>query len=494
MAGIGFELRKIYKSKKLFSEQRMYLYAGVFYGGPLFLGVVLVMLVSAICVYAGMTKTERYLLTSMITYAVIFSLFFSNVFSALLGRYVSDMIYSKRYEKILPTFLGSSLLMVFLGEFAYGIFLAFSGISLGEMIFCLVLFAELVVLWSTINFITSIKEYKMVLYAFIVAVLVTVGIGILFILIGFKSTQGMLFSVCVGYGTILYNTIQVLYKTLPAPKEDITSFEFLRWFDMYPRLLFLGLGVYAGAFLHIISTWFTSNGVQIQGLFYNSPFYDVPAFYAFMTTIVSTINFSVFVEVEFYLKFKRYYWLYNNQGTWGDIKEAEKEMLIVLKNELKYLAWRQTFATIIVIFVGGQILEILPLGFNNLMLGYFRVLCLAYGVYGIAQSVMLVLLYFDDVNGASFCAITFGILNVIATIVNFYIPSIYYGFGFLICNIIFFILVVARLEKVTNRLPYMVLSRQPIVNREKEGIFSKFEKMLVRGGFDEKINQNKKRV
>ena len=50
MAGIGFELRKIYNEDSLFSKQKAYAYAGIVYTGPMLLGILLT---------AGVVVTRR---------------------------------------------------------------------------------------------------------------------------------------------------------------------------------------------------------------------------------------------------------------------------------------------------------------------------------------------------------------------------------------------------------------------------------------------------
>ena len=108
----------------------------------------------------------------------------------------------------------------------------------------------------------------------------------------------------------------------------------------------------------------------------------------------------VSVEVNFYPKYRNYYSLFNDKGAIGDIKQAGKEMLKVLNMELKYTALKQLLTTALVISVGGILLEYLPLGFNDLMEGYFRTLCVGYGLYAVANTMLLLLLYFTDYKGA----------------------------------------------------------------------------------------------
>ena len=72
----------------------------------------------------------------------------------------------------------------------------------------------------------------------------------------------------------------------------------------------------------------------------------------------------------------------------------------ILNMELKYTALKQLLTTALVISVGGILLEYLPLGFNDLMEGYFRTLCVGYGLYAVANTMLLLLLYFTDYKGA----------------------------------------------------------------------------------------------
>ena len=67
--------------------------------------------------------------------------------------------------------------------------------------------------------------------------------------------------------------------------------------------------------------------VKVQGLFVGAPYHDVPALIAFLTILVTTVNFVVSVEVNFYPKYRNYYSLFNDNCAIGDIKQAGKEMV-----------------------------------------------------------------------------------------------------------------------------------------------------------------------
>ncbi len=107
----------------------------------------------------------------------------------------------------------------------------------------------------------------------------------------------------------------------------------------------------------------------MQGLFVGAPYHDVPALVAFLTILVTTVNFVVSVEVNFYPKYKNYYSLFNDKGAVGDITQAGEEMLKVLNVELKYTALKQLLATALAISLGGLLLEYVPLDLTILWKG-----------------------------------------------------------------------------------------------------------------------------
>ncbi|MFR2078571.1 MAG: exopolysaccharide Pel transporter PelG [Streptococcus sp.] len=95
MAGIGFELRKIYNEDSLFSKQKAYAYAGIVYTGPMLLGILLTAGVVVLTMVAGISENERDYILSILTYAIIFSLVITSLFSLVVTRFVADMLYEK---------------------------------------------------------------------------------------------------------------------------------------------------------------------------------------------------------------------------------------------------------------------------------------------------------------------------------------------------------------------------------------------------------------
>ena len=472
MAGIGFELKKLFRRKGLFAALRAYGYAGVICTGPMLLGVLLQVGILVLCGWAGAARADQDLLVCMVTYTLLSSLTVTSFFSMPLTRFLADMLYEEQEQAILPSFWGSNGLMLAGGCALYGIFLLFSGATLMQGLLCLWLFAEMIVNWNAMSYLTAIKDYRGILLAFAAAIATAFVTGYLLVFgLGAPVLEGFLFAITVGYGLMLLLETLLLHHYFP--QSGTSPWTFLRWVDRFLPLAFTGLLTNLGLFTHLLIIWAGPIGVQVKGLFYGAPYHDVPAMLAFLSILVTTVNFVVSVEVNFYPKYRDYYSLFNDGGVVGDIITAEEEMLAVLNRELYYTALKQLFTTAAVISLESVLLDLLPLGFNDLMHGYFRTLCVGYGLYAVGNTILLILLYFTDYLGALAASGAFAVCAAVCTAVSLLFDPAYYGFGFLVGAAVFFVLALVRLDHFTANLPYRVLGSQPIVAETKSGQFTR---------------------
>ncbi len=485
MAGIGFELKKLFAKKGVLNSAKAYGYAAVICTGPMLLGVLLLLGIMALCTFFGVGLHTRELLICMITYTLLASVTVSSFFSMVVTRYVADMLFEEKNQAVLPAFWGSTVIMLLVGCVLYGIFLVFSGATFLQGILCFTLFGELIIVWNAMSFLSAIKDYKGIFLSFLTSVAVSILLGALLLWLGRPVIESLLFSVSVGYGVMLIWDVILLHRYFPH--TALGAFTFLKWIDTFLPLALSGFFMNIGMFSHLVIMWFSDIGVQVHGLFYGAPWHDVPALLAFMTALMTTVNFVVSVEVNFYPKYRNHYSLYNDKGTIDNIKQAEKEMIGTLKTELFYTSLKQLLFTAAVIALGGYLLDLLPLGFNEVMRGYFRTLCVGYGIYAIGNMLMLILLYFTDYKGALITTAVFAVTTVIFSLLSLLFPNIYYGFGFLIAAMIFAFVCVVRLNYFTKRLPYYILSVQPLVSEDRSGMFTRLGVFL-----EDKLEETKK--
>ena len=239
MAGIGFELKKLFQKSGIASTAKAYGYAGIICTGPMLLGIVLLVGITFICDHTGATRHNRELLNCMITYTLLASLTVTSFFSMVVTRYIADMLYEERHETVLPSFWGSTTILLVVGGIMYGIFLLFSGINLIDQFLCLEFFGELIVTWNAMSYLTAIKDYKGILLSFVSAVTVSLLIGVLLVLIGIPHVEAMMIAVTIGYGIMLLWDVTLLYRYFP--QSESSAFFFLRWVDQFLPLAFIGL-------------------------------------------------------------------------------------------------------------------------------------------------------------------------------------------------------------------------------------------------------------
>ena len=471
MAGIGFELKKLFNKKGVLNTTKAYGYATVICAGPMLLGVILLLGIMALCTAFNTTIANRELLICMITYTLLASVLVSSFFSMVVTRYVADMLFEEENQAVLPSFWGSTVIMLTFGSILYGIFLLFSGATLVQGILCFILFGELIIVWNAMSFLSAIKDYKGIFTSFLTSVAASILLGALLLWLRLPVIESLLFAVSVGYGIMLVWDVILLHRYFPH--TALGAFSFLKWIDAFLPLALSGLFMNIGMFSHLVIMWFSDIRVHVHGLFYGAPWHDVPALLAFMTALMTTVNFVVSVEVNFYPKYRNHYSLYNDKGTIKDILQSEKEMLDTLKTEIFYTSLKQLLFTAACIALGGYLLDLLPLGFNEIMRGYFRTLCVAYGLYAIGNMLMLILLYFTDYKGACITTAVFAASTIVCTLISLQFPNVFYGFGFLIASMIFVIVTTLRLDYFTKKLPYYILSVQPLVAEDRSGVFAR---------------------
>lgn len=482
MAGIGFELKKLFREKGLLAKARAYGYAGVVCAGPMLLGVALILGMVALCGLTGASRQDREMLVCMITYTMLASLLVNGFFSMPLTRFLADMLYEEKPQLVLPSFWGSGAVMLAVGDILYGGFLMCSGIPAGRGLLLFLLFEELILVWNAMNYLSAVKDYKSILKVFASAVVLTLALAYGLIRMGLPHVESMLTAVTAGYGWMMSWDLFLLRSRFPGKGDYRRSFLFLRWMQKYGALTLTGIFLNVGMFAHLVILWFSTVGVNVGGLFYCAPGYDVPAFLAFLTTLITTVNFVVSVEVHFYPRYRTYYGLFNAGGSVRDIRQAEREMLMVLDTELKYTALQQLVASVLAIAVLGEVLKFLPLGFTDQMFGTFRTLCVGYGMYAVGNTMLLLLLYFTDYRGAVMVSAVFAASTTVGTLLSLLGREVYLGFGFLLGSALFFLAAYLRLNAYTGRLSYHILSDQPIIETEKTGFFTRLEEILDKKG------------
>lgn len=478
MAGIGFSLKRLFKKKGILNLCKAYGYSSIVTIGPTFLGIFLLLGISFVARIGGMSNHDRELLNCMLTYCILVALMVTTFFNMVVTRYISDMIYIGKEEKVIPSFFGTVAIELVICFVTYGIFLLFSKPKPLQGILCLWLSMLLIVVWTEMIYMTALRDFQSIVLSFTISLMIGFLLALLMVFLGIACIETLLLCVIIAYGILAISYLKLMLDYFPKSKGS--HFEFLSWFDKYPALAISGAMVRIGLFSHIIIMYFGPLRVQVEGLFYGAPEYDVPALMSFISLLITTVGFVVSVEVNFYPKYSNYYGLFSDKGAIKDIKLAEKEMIDVLKREFIYLGCKQLFTTILFVVVGPPIVSFLFPGISTVAISIFRFLCAAYGIYAIANSLMLIQLYFEDYTGAMIGTSLFAVISTIATIWQINFGNIhYYGLGFVAGSIVFYFYSLVRLSWYSRKLPYFLLSRQNFLPDSQRGILTSLSRKLT---------------
>ncbi len=477
MAGIGFELKKLFAGRGIIMKIRAYAYASIVCSGTMLLAIVLLLGVQGIAKAAGASEAERDRLVIMMVYAMLFSLLLTSGWQMLLSRYVADQLYQNSPERVLPSLFGASLLALIPGGALYGWFLAQAPeIAALDRALNWLLFMLLIPVWLQMSYITAAKDYKRILYVFGFGVAAALLLGWGLIAAGVAVLTSLTAALAAGYGVMLVGFTRVLLRYFPVGRGS--PFAFLAWLNRTPALFAIGFFNMAGAFVHMILMWFSPLGEPVAGLFRQAASHDAASFYAYLVTIPTSINFIVSVEVNFYQKYRDYFSAIASGGTLSQIQLAREGMTTVLHQEIFKLSSVQMFCMVAYVVLMRYFLELI--GFTTEMIAMFQIMAIGYSGYAVGNSLMLLQLYFNDRKGALFTAVAFFTVNLAATAILMNVSSLYYGVGFALAGGAAYVSALPRLLKYVRDIDYHVFCEQPVLNRREKGFWISLTEWLDR--------------
>lgn len=476
MAGVGFELRKLFKENSGYVDtMKAYVTSTVVTEGPMVLSIVMLTGHRLLMKHAGSSYNHVESFVLIMTYSMIFSMLISNILNMFLSRFISDCIYEEKYDKIMSAFFESIAVLLCLGSFVGYLYLASLDLKLGYKILAIIQFSTMIILWVEMCFLSALRKYIEILKSFIIAV--TLSFILAFILIMFKAEP--LFACLTGTSTAYFVMLCIFLKEMIQhyPFKKIGFGVFLKELDKYPSLCIIGFFMTFGLYGHNFVMWTSDDKtIVIKNMIYNST-YDVPCFFAALTILPMIVLFTVSLEVNFFKKYKRYFNTILYGGRLEDIKIARKGMIKILFRELSYILEVQLFAAIIAVIFLINLLKLA--GMDSNMIGIFQVLCFGYCFFGLMRCIIIVLLYFDDRIGATVTSITFALLSIAGTYKTLNCGIDFYGLGFAGSAIIASIYAIIRLFTLVKNLEYNVFCKQPLFFVEKRGIFTKIAEKIV---------------
>lgn len=470
MAGIGFELRKLFREQGLINNVKAYAFSALTTVGPMILSMILIVALQRMMTFNDASYLEWELYIATVQYAFIFSIIITSGLSMVLTRFIADMIYEKKFDRLLSSYYGAlAVCLPFSGLTAW-LFLRGVAAGPGYKLAAYIFFMILVVIWFQSVYLSALKDYTRIVRTFAIGVLASLGMG--WVLLGYTDLNpatAALLAIDAGFMLIAILSSYHFEQVFPARQERY-YFAFFAYFWKYPALFFIGTFMYAGIYVHCFVYWFSLRGTLVGEQFWTSPFYDLPVFYAFVSVIPTLVTFVVSVETRFYEKFRLYYNQVIQGGTYQEMSRAKKEMQRTLMQEISFLIEVQLLFTMISLALGMKFLP--GTGFTMEQIDVFTILALGYFLFIIMFVLLHLLMYFDDRRGVLWISLLFIILNSAVSYVTYQIGSD--GMGMFIASLIGLAAAIYRLMHVLGNIDYFTFCMQPIhTARTKKPAFSR---------------------
>jgi len=449
MAGIGFEIRKILREKTLFSIVKAFSYAGVVSSGPWIISM-LSILISGYLVNVFFHSQHKVVeFTLMITYLIALSLLVTSFSQLSFTRYISDLVFQKKEEEILPNTIGIIITNMIIGAiiilpFTISIYMATKSIIL-SMTFEST-FVILCALWIVNIVLTGLKNYKYITFSFLISYVLIVIIAFF---IGKKGIEFFMLSYFIGQSILLFLLMFLMFKKFRS--SQLISFEFIR--KLYKDLIFIGFFLNASIWIDKFIFWFNPyTSMAGIGILRYSPIYDYPIFLAYLAVAPAMAVFLLRIETDFAIYYDKYFSAAREGGTLKELYLYANEIIDSAKIGLIEILRIQILAGVLITILSDTIFRIFQI--PKIYIPLFVVDLIGVTLQVFFMSIVTILFYLDKRKEILILVIILFFLNLFLTLLSQYLGPFFYGYGSSISYFIVSIFGLLLLNKSFKRFHY----------------------------------------
>lgn len=466
MAGIGFELKKVFMNRTIIGRIKGFTYASLISVGPMLMSVLMLIVVNQLLKRADVPILERELVNAAIMYSFIFSMINVSGLSMSIARFIADEIYRGNSDNVLASLVGVIAINLPVCGLA-GILLFWrSPLPFDFKLLVYMMFIELSVLYLLMVYVTAIKDYKKIVLAYAVGTVTAILLILMMDRSGVALTKAVLIGIDIGFLVNLFILLITIRQTFNHMSSQV--FLFTDTIVEYPKLFFINLFYTLGLYIHNFMFWSMSGiSVRLMDTFIYAPSYDIATFLSVLTILPATVIFIVRVETNFYEQYRKISHAILHGGCLKDIDKAREEMVRVLKREINTILQIQFIVTVVLLVFGVNLF--LPLiEADNQIIELYSILSIGYYMTYMAYIVVTILLYFDDQESAIRVTFLFLVMTIVFTGITLLLGERFYGLGLDVSAIITLIVSIGYLNRTISQVDYRLFSRQPVLRRSRD--------------------------
>ena len=408
MAGIGFELERLFEKDTYVADTSAYLTAGFVLAGPWVFAVLAILLITTFT-FGTLSPVDQTVFLVLATKSYAVGMFVTAALYLPVTRFVADRLYAGHADSFGPCYAACSLLHWLLAVPAGLVVFSGTDIPPGAHLATLVMVVACTQIWTSATFVALLRTYAPVAASFLVGYAVS-ALGA----IALAKSHGLTGAV-IGFAAGLTLLAVVLTATLAAQfaYPAHTNFGFLHTARHRPALVAIGVFLAIGTWADKIIFWHSDLAATVAGNLRFYPPYDISFFLGYVTAIPAYAHFLLRIETSFARHVRHVYQTLVNREPFEQIRRGKAQMLEAMNRDFVSLLKIQAPITLLAVYFTRSVLTRMDLPLSQAHIVQYSAVAAA-GIV-ILQIQILYLLYFDLAEHALIPAAVYGIVNPLAT-------------------------------------------------------------------------------
>lgn len=451
MAGISFELRKVLREDTLTSIFKAFGYSVALSSGPYIISILSLIGLHFLSYEVIKDKTVLIKFQVSVTYLIAFSLIYTGFSQLFFTRYVADRIFEMDYGRVLPNFIGITILNMvpafFLSILFSVVFLSKEAGYFFSFLFSLT-FTILTGIWMVNIVLTSLKSYKFILFSFFTGYATFL---LLAYLLSEFGLNGLILSFFCGQSILFI--LLLFYFIYQHYSDTLMEFDFFNRKKIHISLIFTGFFYNLALWVDKFVFWFNDlTGTVVLGPMRYSIVYDIPIFLAYLAIAPGMAIFFLKLEGEFAFYYDRYYDAVKNGLTLEKIYTYGDQLILSARAVILDTIRLQGVFDIIVIMFDEFLFSVFKIPLIYIPL--FHILLFGTYLQLILLAIFALFFYFDRRKESLILAFFFFILNLSISGLTVLLGPYFYGYGFTVSIFITVLISLLLLKKFLHEIHY----------------------------------------
>ncbi|CZQ91652.1 exopolysaccharide Pel transporter PelG [Trichococcus collinsii] len=480
MAGIGFELKKIYKKNTVAAHIRGGFYSIFVTIGHVLITLGVLMIVKTVLQDSFNSVHLEQLYSAIVVYSFIFPLIFTSGITIVLSRYIADKLWNRKNEDIASSILG--VMTLYIAVFSLpGILLLGSAQDLPLIlkIVSYLLYMQMGLIYLLMTYVSALKNYKEIAQSFIIGMGTVIGLVLITRNFLYQNEDIVVYLIFYfALGTLL--TLIGLYTAVRKVFRQMNGnyFEFLLYFKKYPKLFFSNVAYTVTMYAHNFLFWSYSATKQQVSVFYFSEAFDLATAFAVYSILPAAVLFVVRTEVFFYDTYRAYLDAIN-YGTGSEIKKRKQEMERSMWEEFLYSMEVQGLISMICLIIGMLLFK--QVGAPSLTLEVFPYL--VFGIYLLYFSFLggTLMQYFENYDDSMRSFLLGLFLNLIFGQLTLMMGREFYGLGVVFSSFLTLSYTMIKLRETLLEIDFVIFTNGALRPSLTRGRLEKFVEALNDG-------------